>query len=205
MPEGPEIWILTNALNKLFTSSPYSCKGKHLRNHETNEDWSFGLSGKVFVNDSKTPLQKLSSGYVTGGIASIEETESKLGLDWLTASLAELQNEIASWSKSKKKLGTILLDQSKICGIGVAWGSEILKLANLQPQLPANQQNLVSLAGVMIHVRDNIQNTYMETLKKEINLIQFVNSWFENLYEIRNMQIYKKGKKVEVSGRNWWV
>jgi hypothetical protein len=35
--------------------------------------------------------------------------------------------------------------------------------------------------------------------------MNFINDWFENLYQIRNMNIYKKGKKITISGRNLWV
>lgn len=39
----------------------------------------------------------------------------------------------------------------------------------------------------------------------ETNGKKFINNWFHNLYEIRQMDIYKKGSKIEVLGRNWWV
>ena len=37
-----------------------------------------------------------------------------------------LQQEVNKWVKSKRKLAALILDQTKITGIGVAWGSEIL-------------------------------------------------------------------------------
>ena len=37
------------------------------------------------------------------------------------------------------------------------------------------------------------------------NLKELINDWFENLYKIRKMNIYKKGTKIQISGRSWWI
>lgn len=52
----------------------------------------------------------------------------------------------------------------------------------------------------MIEIREKVKKLYSEYVH-ELNC----NEWFENLYEIREMSIYKKGSKLEVLGRSWWV
>ena len=56
MPEGPEVYILCLALKKYGIN----CKsyGKHLYISNIKEDWSFGLNGKVKI-DEKGNLNKL--------------------------------------------------------------------------------------------------------------------------------------------------
>ena len=57
---------------------------------------------------------------------------------------------------------------------------------------------------------DEAFSKYTEIYDKELeasddNLKEFINDWYSNLYEIREMSIYKKGSQLEVLGRNWWV
>ncbi len=104
-----------------------------------------------------------------------------------------------------------MLDQTKISGIGVPWGSEILFSAGLRPDMRACEQVLTKGSGAlnnlvnsMIEIREKIKQQYSEQVN-ELNCKDFINEWFENLYEIRDMNIYKKGSKLEVLGRSWWV
>jgi len=209
MPEGPEIWILSEAINKFYHSEKTKAYGKHLfifKNEKEGENWSFGLTGKVCLLDNNE-LIKLHAGWIYGDQLSFDTYESetqKLGTNWLTSSEADLRKEIDSWIKSKKKLAGLLLDQTKISGIGVAWGSEILFKAGLRPDMRACDQTLNKLADSMIEIRENIKKKYSEQINNS-TCREFVNNWFENLYEIREMDIYKKGSKVEVLGRSWWV
>lgn len=210
MPEGPEIWILSEAINKFYHAEKTKAYGKHLfvfnDASTTGENWSFGLTGKVSLLDNND-LIKLHTGWVCGHQLSFDNYETeiqKLGTNWLTSSEAELRKEVDSWIKSKKKLAGLLLDQTKISGIGVAWGSEILCKAGLRPDMRACDQTLNKLADSMIEIRENIKKLYSEQVD-ENNCTAFINNWFENLYEIRDMNIYKKGSKIEVLGRSWWV
>ena len=140
----------------------------------------------------------------------------------MTASKEELEKEVDKWIKSKKKLAGLILDQSKISGIGVAWGSEILFKADLRPDMRTCDQVLTEgssgsnkLVDSMIEVRKKIQETYELELTRTLEVCKIynndnklrllINEWFENLYEIREMDIYKKGSKLQVLGRSWWV
>lgn len=209
MPEGPEIWILSEAINKFYHSEKTKAYGKHLfifKNEKEGENWSFGLTGKVCLLDNNE-LIKLHTGWICGDQLSFDTYESEtqnLGTNWLTSSEADLRKEVDSWIKSKKKLAGLMLDQTKISGIGVAWGSEILFKAGLRPDMRACDQVLNKLADSMIEIRESIKKKYSEQVD-ESTCREFVNNWFENLYEIREMDIYKKGSKVEVLGRSWWV
>ena len=165
------------------------------------EDWSFGLNGKVKINENNV-LVKIETGWIYGDKKTFEKS---IGLDWMTASKKELEEEVQKWTKSKKKLASLILDQSKICGIGVAWGSEILYKAKLNPDLKAYDQSLDKLVDSMIEMRIQIEDTYINLYyDNKDNLKELINDWFENLYKIRKMNIYKKGSKIHILGRSWW-
>jgi len=211
MPEGPEIWILSEAINKFYHCEKTRAYGKHLfifkkAEEKSGENWSFGLTGKVQVLD-KGDLIKMHSGWICGdqiGFSNYDEEIQKLGTNWLTGSEADLRKEVDSWVTSKKKLAALMLDQSKISGIGVAWGSEILFKALLKPDIRACDQDLNNLVTSMVEIREKIKQIYSEQVD-ESNCRDFINKWFENLYAIREMNVYKKGTKLEVLGRSWWV
>jgi formamidopyrimidine-DNA glycosylase len=204
MPEGPEVWILSEAINAHFNEQKSSSYGKHLFIFDKKDNWSFGLTGKVQLNNN-SELLKINGGWIYGDDIKYEKLEDevgKLGVDFMTADDSVIRTEVDKWIKSKKKLAGIMLDQTKISGIGVAWGSEILFKAGLRPDMRACDQVLTTLADSIFYIRDYIKNIYEKELKEPKTL---VNNWFENLYEVREMQVYKKGSKVEVLGRSWWV
>jgi hypothetical protein len=67
-------------------------------------------------------------------------------------------------------------------------------------------QNLMTLSDSILYIREKIKNIYEKELKaNNDSLKDFVNEWFSNLYEIREMEIYKKGSGLSVLGRTWWV
>jgi hypothetical protein len=205
IPEGPEVWILSKAINDYYLKNDYTASyGKHLFILSSKQNWSFGLSGKVFI-DEQNKLHKFDGGWICGEIEPyelFEESITKLGLDWMTANDEDIRSEVLKWSLLKKKLDGVLLDQSKISGIGVAWGSEILHRSELRPELRCCDQNLCSLADHILYIRQHIKNIYEKELKDPLKLI---NQWFENLYKIRELNIYKKGDKIDVLGRIWCV
>lgn len=213
MPEGPEVWILSQAINKYFGFEKAESYGKHLFVFNNNfkiegENWSFGLTGKVEIIDNNN-LTKRNTGWIYGdvGFFNVSKDVNKtngLGIDWLTCSKEDLHKIVDSWIKSKKKLAALILDQTKISGIGVAWGSEILFKSDLRPDVRACDQVLYKLADTMIDIREKVKQKYTEELE-EWDTKSFINEWFENLYEIREMDIYKKGSKLSVLGRSWWV
>jgi len=209
MPEGPEVWILSEAINKYYHCEKTKAYGKHLfifPKDGCGLNWSFGLTGKVQINDDNT-LIKLNTGWIYGDQTVFDDYAAEtrgLGTNWLTSSAADLHKIVDSWIKSKKKLAGLILDQTRISGIGVAWGSEILFKADLRPDMRACDQVLNKLADSIIEIREKVKKQYSEQLD-ELNCKEFINDWYENLYEIREMSIYKKGSKLEVLGRSWWV
>ena len=201
MPEGPEVWILSKMINGFYSNDNTISIGKHLIIKDMQEDWSFGLNGKVKINENNV-LVKVETGWIYGDKKPFEKS---IGLDWMTASKKELEEEVQKWTKSKKKLASLILDQSKICGIGVAWGSEILYKAKLNPDLKACEQSLDKLVDSMIEIRIQIEDTYINLYyDNKDDLKELINDWFENLYKIRKMNIYKKGSKIHILGRSWW-
>ena len=213
MPEGPEIWILSEAINKFYHYEKTRAYGKHLFIFDSTFlkggcgiNWSFGLTGKVQILDDNSLIKK-DSGWIYGDQTEFDDYAAetrKLGTNWLTSSAADLHKVVDSWIKSKKKLAGLILDQTKISGIGVAWGSEILFKAGLRPDMRACDQVLNKLVVSMIEIREKIKKQYSEQVS-ELNCKEFINDWYENLYEIREMEIYKKGSKLEVLGRSWGV
>ena len=207
MPEGPEVWILNKAINTHFKDQidkKSMSYGKHLLILDSKENWSFGLTGKVKLSD-QNELIKINDGWINGDQVKYNDLDietGKLGIDFMTADSSVIMDEVDKWINSKKKLAGTLLDQTKIAGIGVAWGSEILFKAGLRPEMRCCDQNLSKLADSILYVRNKIKNIYEKELKDPEALI---NNWFENLYKVRDMSVYKKGSKIEVLGRSWWV
>ena len=212
MPEGPEVWILSQAINLYNTKFNTFAYGKHLVIQDQLDgvdifiDWSFGLTGKVKIDDDR--IKKVNSGAVYGEqdmYCSKDQLLQGYGVNWLSATEEELQNVVTKWVGLKRVLGGLLLDQSQICGIGVAWGSEILHRVGLKPDVKAFEQDLSGLVKGLIEVRNEITALYSSELTKAEDVKEFINSWFHNLYKIRVMNVYKKGTQVKVSGRTWWV
>ena len=211
MPEGPEVWILSHAINVFFKDEDKSeSYGKHL--FISDEDWSFGLTGHVRITD-KNEIEKVNTGWLHGDKKPLQScipyrAQCNLGINWMTSSKSELQREVNEWKTSKKKLAGLMLDQTKIAGIGVAWGSEILHKAGLKPEVRTCDQDISELVDVLIKVREKVKKEYLRLFKEEEKkdkVKKFINEWFENLYEMREMKVYKKGTKIEVLGRNWWI
>jgi formamidopyrimidine-DNA glycosylase len=206
MPEGPEIWILCEAINSYYKNKNIFSYGKHLFILDKKENWSFGLTGKVEINE-KNELLKIETGWINGDQVKYENgivEINKLGIDFMKADEHLIREEVDKWIKSKKKLAGLILDQSKISGIGVAWGSEILFKAGLRPDMRVCDQVIDKLADCILEIREKIKEKYTQELT-EWDTKSFINEWFENLYEIREMNIYKKGSKLSVLGRSWWV
>lgn len=215
MPEGLEVYILSVALKELG----YMCfaKGKHiiLKDPYSGEwfDYSFGLMGKVFIDDKSLTLHKIKHPKMVSGDKKLlkdkNELDSTLGLDWLSAEKEALETVVRSWLSKKRQIGALILDQKEICGIGVAWGSEILKLAGIHPTLKTNLLQFLdlieNLVSAMISIREKFKKMYLESMPQ--NNKKFVNEWFLNLYKVREneMSVYKKGTIAKVSGREFWV
>ena len=128
MPEGPEVWILSKAINVHFKEQKTISYGKHLFILDAKQNWSFGLTGKLQFNE-KNELVKVNTGWIYGykiHYDILENEVAKLGIDFMTADDLVIREEVDKWINSKKKLAGLMLDQTKISGIGVAWGSEIL-------------------------------------------------------------------------------
>ena len=68
----------------------------------------------------------------------------------------------------------------------------------------ACDQDLNKLVESIIEIREKIKKIYSEQID-EFNCKEFINNWFENLYRVRDMKIYKKGTQVKVLGRTWWI
>ena len=207
MPEGPEIWMLSKSINAINKKSCQSV-GKHLIFNGTHENWSFGLNGRVHI-DSEGNLTKINSGWLPGNVEKIDEiSELNLGIDFMKMTLSDAKHIVDKWQTKKSALGTLLLKQDEIAGIGVAWGSEILNEASLRPELKANTQDLQHLSKSMIKIRDNVKDKYNEEFEKlnsKKETMDFINGWFKNLYDIRHMNVYKKGNQIKVGSRTWWV
>lgn len=211
MPEGPEIYVLSRILGELgFQTETY---GKHLF-VSPEEDWSFGIFGGVRIGQPKDKeiLEPKCWGGVYGsvrkttGIQDIIE-KKKLGKDWMTSSTDEIRQVVTRWtSHSTRKLAALLLDQSQIAGIGVAWGSEILHAAGLKPDQIAGTVNLEPLIVQIIAYRD-VYAPFLETIhqKSHDDLVKMANTWPGFLKLIPQAKsVYRRGNKIKISGRIWW-
>ena len=222
MPEGPEIWILNKAICQYYGEQISTSYGKHLiiKNGYNNEEgeiiWSFGLNGKILINDENKLYKPTEENWIFGkNIVNDGQTNLDV-VDWMEATEDELIKFVEQLKKTKGKLGPALINQNKIAGIGIAWGSEILHRSNLTPDASAKYSDLSKLVEaqfrlgsderpVMIEIREEIKNTYENELNNYSSSKKFIEGWFENLYKIRYMNVYGIGEKIQISGRKWWV
>lgn len=211
MPEGPEIWILNKAICKYYGEQISTLYGKHLiiKNGYNNEEgeiiWSFGLNGKILINDENKLYKPTEENWIFGkNIVNDGQTNLHI-VDWMEATEDELIKVVEQLKKTKGKLGPALINQNKIAGIGIAWGSEILHRSDLTPDASAKYSDLSKLVKVMIEIREEIKNTYENELNNCSSSKKFIEEWFENLYKIRYMNVYGIGEKIQISGRKWWV
>jgi hypothetical protein len=210
MPEGVEVHVLARALVR--AGIPCLAHGKHI--YARGHDYSFGLVGRLRLERDATgalAIHKVVSPRVPSGAVEPEGPPRAAGagnVDWATASAEELAAATATWGSRARCLGALLLDQSLVAGIGVAWGSEILHAAGaLNPVLPANAQDLRRLVPSMCAVRDAAVERYAAALEAATDPVEFVNDWFHNLYAVRGdlLAVYKSGTVVMAAGRAWWV
>jgi formamidopyrimidine-DNA glycosylase len=215
MPEGLEIYILSKALQDLGIR--VEAYGKHLMVVDPYSgekiDYTFGLAGKLHISDHNLTLTKINHPTIVSGskeiLSTFTEVKEKLGLHWVTASKEQVDQTVRGWLSRKRQVGALLVDQKEICGIGVAWASEILFRAGVSPVLKSNLLDYLDLRGKLVdsicEVRDTILPIYMKSIPQ--NSKKFINEWYDNLYHIRtpHLQVYKKGQIVRVSGREFWV
>jgi formamidopyrimidine-DNA glycosylase len=149
---------------------------------------------------------------------SIEELieKNRLGIDITHSSIDIVEKRIGEWTKRKKAIGALLLDQSEIAGIGLAWACEILHQAKIAPDAKANllsKDDVKKLAVYTLAIRNISIDTYMEHIDElYINggrkaMVDFINRWFRNLYKIRTMEAYQNPNSeiVHVAGRRFCI
>lgn len=220
MPEGPEVWALSYALNKLKLNT--QSYGKHLLYRGT--DYSFGLTGSIHIeytndndidndvnNNDKYKLTKVNKGLVYGKETQYNKYVEFAKIDWMTASDEQIYNIYMEWKKKpKKKAVSLLIDQSEMCGLGVAWISEIMNTAQLSIETKMENVNDVLVKSIC-ETRDKVKKLYkdiIDNITKEEELIEFVNKWYyHNLYKMRTMHVYgnKMANKVKSGGRIFYT
>lgn len=183
------------------------------------------MTGKVNViiseSNNEVLLEKINTGFCYGNDRIISEQlyitiiNKTLGLNFMKIEKDTFELIVSKWSNLKRKLGTLILDQKEIAGIGVAWGSEILYRAKMNPDIKACEQDLSKLSLALYETQEYIIKIYTEYFNNIISidknnqnnnfLVDFINGWYKNLYVIREMNIYKKGKELKSGGRVWWV
>jgi formamidopyrimidine-DNA glycosylase len=235
MPELPEVYALSTALNKLgFETEVY---GKHLilKNLSKNpskdknniEDWSFGLEGTVYLKYKDLDNKK--------------DKNDKNDKNSLTDfELLKIEHNAFSGDKmefnsindfiTKRKLGINLLTatENDIYPIVEKWQNSRKMLGPLL----LNQEDIAGIgvawgseilnnADLLPNVSAKLQDLtnltdsiiytrdkILETYKKYVknnNPVEVVNNWFRNLYKVREMNVYKTGKSIKVYGRDWWI
>jgi formamidopyrimidine-DNA glycosylase len=192
MPEGIEVYVLSKVLKNIGVSC-LSC-GKHLlvKDPHTGKllDISFGLLGRIHITKDLNITKIYTDGKPCGSVVELsdfQEVVSKLGIDWMTSTRDELIQCVNSWGFRKKQIGSLLVDQSEIAGIGKFWVGVILEVAHLNKTIKSNLLNFLNVVGVlvdaMIKVREVVLENYMNSIQKDE--IKFVNEWYKNLYTLR--------------------
>jgi len=235
MPELPEVYALSTALNKLgFETDVY---GKHLllknretekkntnkdKNTNTIEDWSFGLEGTVYLKYKDN--QKINTKKTTA------EDFELLKIEHNAFSGDKLEfNSVEEFIKTRK-LGINLLNatENDIYPIVEKWQNSRKMLGPLllnQEDIAGigvawgseilNNADLLPNVSAKLQDLTNLTDSIIYTRDKSIetynkyvknnNPVEIVNNWFRNLYKVREMNVYKIGKSVKAYGRDWWI
>lgn len=208
MPEGPDVWYLAKLINRIHpTVHSY---GKHIyvaNATATFTDYSFGLTGKLAAEmvESKLVISKNSCGYLPGDITTVPTIGHGLGVSFMDMKLEDFKKIVEErFVKSRAMLGTIMLNQKIIAGIGIAWGSEILHLAGVLPNIKACNQDLSKLADAMYQIKTSCMEQFGRIADNVPagELIEVINMFN---YRILPMKVYKIGNQCPVGGRIWWT
>jgi len=217
MPEGPEVYFLALHLKKLGLDC--FSYGKHLfisASADELRDISFGLYGRVFYDTVSKKLDKIKAGPISGDdkIVSIQAKEKNFGLgpDYTNMTREQVNDFVfEKIGNSKRQLAAVLLDQDEIAGLGVAWISEIAHLAEFtEIDLAGKGKDLDELkkhklVDAMMQIQSINKLVLIEEIK-DLDSVSFVNSWFENLYRIRQpfIKVYRKTRPVLIGSRQFW-
>ncbi len=208
MPEGPEVWWLARAIEQAtHGQTRVASVGKRLRWTDVGLVQSFGLRGRVHLAPDGTLCAAQPSSWATGTVVRWSDDDDLPGLDWMTADPDALREVVRRrWCGAKAQLGSLLLDQHTIAGIGVAWGAEILHEAGgLRPERKAIDQHTRLLPNAVVAVRDRARQLYAAHVDGAT--ADDVNAWFDNCYEWRrpSMRVYERGNTVRAHNRRWFV
>ncbi len=205
MPEGPDVWYLCRLINRLnYNLSVYS-HGKHIyvKKNDKYIDYSFGLTGKLIVYNGE--ISKNNCGFLPGDTNIVSSIGEGLGVSFMDMELEDFQKIVdEKFKNSKAVLATTILNQKIIAGIGIAWGSEILHIAGLKPDVKANIQDLSNLPDAMYQVKKTCKELFTQICDNipEDELINTINTFN---YRILPMKVYKKGTHCIVSKRTWYI
>lgn len=212
MPEGPEVYLLSVHLQRLGV--PCFAYGKHIFveiNPSENKlrDISFGLYGRVYYSKKDNVLEKVLGGPISGDdkIVTVTNISKDLGLgpDYMSLTLEQCQALVRKWATMKRTLASIMLDQEEIAGLGVAWISEIAyRAGRLDLSLKAKDLDLRALPNTMMAVQEYIKKE-LQDIFSTWDSETFVNGWFQNIYKVRQMLVYKKGRPVLIHSRQFWM
>lgn len=208
MPEGPEVWFLSRLLQTVPGNTAVSCHGKCLFVGKVT--MHFGLESGVECKvcpDTGVVVTTFNKRGITGH--ATEGEHMRLGIDWMTSTPAKLHEIVMKNALRAVKLGSWMLDQTAIAGVGVAWASEIAHEAGLDVNKPMRVQNVSKLAEAYVKVREGVKTVYEQELRKAIGKeIEIANAWFRNLYDARLLhgllKVYKCGTPVSVGSRVFW-
>jgi formamidopyrimidine-DNA glycosylase len=225
MPEGPELWYLGRVLEGVLgPGRAVAVHGKHLV-LDGSTHHHFGLTGGLRMEVAESGVvdgggsfattlrHHYGGGRVSGFEKTVTATEAAAvcaeGVDWMTASLGAIAAVIAGAARRKKVLGTWMLDQHAVAGVGVAWASEIAAVAGLDVAAHMSVQNLSGLAAAYVTVRDRVTAVYSAALPPLGDMAAArtaVDGWYGNLYAVRAPVVaaYGVGVPITVGGRTFW-
>lgn len=97
-------------------------------------------------------------------------------------------------SKSKKNLKEILLDQTKVCGLGNIYVSESLFLARINPQISANQLSAKKTAALFEKIREVLSESIAHGSTMNVDPENIDGSYYGGTYE-DHWRVYDQEKK----------
>jgi formamidopyrimidine-DNA glycosylase len=104
-------------------------------------------------------------------------------------------------SKSKKNLKEVLLDQTKVCGLGNIYASESLFLAKINPQISANALSARKINLLFEKIREVLAESIAHGSTLNVNPENIDGSYYGGDYEER-WRVYDREKQPCVNCKN---
>ncbi len=186
------------SLNQQKSKTPPDLSSPHpvwdvsfLPNRYTRIIFRFSSADTLFFND----LRKFGWAKIISS-KTHEKLISSLGPDWAGDSLT-VQALFLILAASKRPIKILLLDQTKVAGIGNIYVSEALFLADIHPSTPANTLSLLQVKKLHHSLKDVVQAAILAQGTSAADEAYILPNGEKGTYQKKAYVYHREGKKCK--------